>query len=230
MITYSRKIVTVMVLIITLLRCCAVPQVQAQIPGVSIVTGLISKVIRAIDLQIQKQQNQVIWLQNAQKTLENTMSQLKLNDISQWADKQKKLYADYFDELKKVKTAITTYTEVKDMINRQKQLINEYNTTWNIIKQDKHFTPQELQYMYSVYSGILSESLKNIEQLDLAVTNLTTQMTDGKRLELIHRADKNLDKNVSDMRSFNDRNIRLSLARADDEQQAAELKQLYGVQ
>lgn len=230
MITYSRKIITMIVFIITLLRCCAVPQVQAQIPGVSIITGLISKVIRAIDLQIQKQQNQVIWLQNAQKTLENTMSQLKLNDISQWADKQKQLYANYFDELKKVKTAITTYTEVKDMIQRQKQLISEYNTTWNVIKQDKHFTPQELQYIYGVYSGILSESLKNVEQLDLAVTNLATQMTDGKRLELIHRADRNLDKNVSDMRSFNDRNIRLSLARANDEQQAAELKQLYGVQ
>lgn len=230
MITLSRKIITVIVFMMMLLRCCSVPQVQAQIPGVSIITGLISKVIRAIDLQIQKQQNQVIWLQNAQKTLENTMSKLKLDDISQWAEKQRKLYDDYFQELKKVKTVLTTYTEVKDMIQRQKQLITEYNTTWNVIKQDKHFTPQELQYMYSVYSGILSESLKNIEQLDLAVTNLATQMTDGKRLELIHRADKNLDKNVSDMRSFNDRNIRLSLARASDEQQAAELKQLYGVQ
>ena len=224
-----KKIITVIAFIITLLRCC-VPQVQAQVPGVSIVTSIISKVIRAIDLQIQKQQNQVIWLQNAQKTLENTMSKLKLDDISQWAEKQRKLYDDYFQELKKVKTVLTTYTEVKDMIQRQKQLISEYNTTWNVIKQDKHFTPQELQYMYSVYSGILSESLKNIEQLDLAVTNLTTQMTDGKRLELIHRADKNLDKNVSDMRSFNDRNIRLSLARADDAQQAAELEQLYGLQ
>jgi hypothetical protein len=230
MITLSRKIIAVIVFMMTLLRCCGVPQVQAQIPGVSIVTGLISKVIRAIDLQIQKQQNQVIWLQNAQKTLENTMSQLKLNDISQWAEKQRKLYDDYFRELKKVKTVLTTYTEVKDMIQRQKQLISEYNTTWNVIKQDKHFTPQELQYMYGVYSGILSESLKNIEQLDLAVTSLTTQMTDGKRLELIRRADKNLDRNLSDMRSFNDRNIRLSLARANDEQQAAELKQLYGVQ
>jgi hypothetical protein len=225
-----KKIITIIAFIITLLRCCTVPQVQAQIPGVSIVTGLISKAIRAIDLQIQKQQNQVIWLQNAQKTLENTMSQLKLNDISQWAEKQRKLYADYFQELKKVKAVLTTYIEVKDMIQRQKELMSEYNTTWNVIKQDKHFTPQELQYMSGVYSGILSESLRNIEQLDLAVTSLATQMTDGKRLELIHRADKNLDKNAGDMRSFNDRNIRLSLARANDEQQATELKQLYNVQ
>jgi hypothetical protein len=225
-----KKIITIVAFILTLLRCCSVPQVQAQIPGVSLITGIISKVIRAIDLQIQKQQNQVIWLQNAQKTLENTMSKLKLDDISQWAEKQRKLYDDYFQELKKVKTALTTYIEVKNMIQRQKQLMTEYNTTWNVIKQDKHFTPQELQYMSSVYSRILSESLKNLEQLDLAITNFTTQMTDGKRLVLIHSANKNLDKNVSDMRSFNDRNVRLSLARADDEQQAAELKQLYGVQ
>jgi hypothetical protein len=224
-----KKIFIIIMLLIAGLLITA-KQARAQIPGVSIVTGIISKVIRAIDLKIQKQQNEVIWLQNAQKALENTMSKLKLDDISQWADKQRKLYNNYFQELKKVKTALTTYTEVKDMIQRQKQLITEYNTTWGIIKQDKHFTPQEMQYMYSVYSGILSESLRNIEQLNLAVTNFTTQMTDGKRLELIHRADNNLDKNASDMRSFNDRNIRLSLARADDEQQAAELKQLYGVQ
>lgn len=206
------------------------PKAAAQIPGVSIITKVISKVIRAIDLKIQQEQNKVIWLQNAQKSLENTMSQLKLNDISQWADKQRKLYDDYFQELKKVKTALSTYTEVKNIIQRQKELITEYNTTWGLLRQDRHFTQQELSTMSGIYSNIIGGSLKSLEQLELAVTSFSTQMTDGKRLELIHSAGKNLDQNVNDMRSFNNSNVQLSLFRARDEKDAASIKSMYGIQ
>ena len=206
------------------------PRTYAQIPVVDLVTGIIKKVIKAIDLQIQQQQNKVIWLQNAQKQLENTMSKLKLDDISQWTEKQRKLYDDYFQELKKVKNILATYNEVKTMVQRQKQLINEYNSAWGLLKNDKHFSPQELQSMYGVYSGIMDESLKNIEQLELVVTSFSTQMSDGARLELIHRCGSGLDKNISALRSFNDRNARVSISRAQDEKEAQDLKQLYGVQ
>lgn len=219
--------------ILLLLLCCLsgplIQTAKAQIPGVSIITSVISKVIKAIDLQIQKQQNKVIWLQNAQKELENTMAKLKLNDIGQWEEKQRKLYDDYFQELRKVKTAISTYEEVKSIVDRQKELVAEYNATWGLLRQDNHFTPQELQTMSSVYSGILQESLSNIEQLNMVVTSLSTQMSDGKRLALIHSAGKSVDQNISDMHRFNNQNIQLSLSRAQDEKDAEDLKQLYGV-
>ena len=70
----------------------------------------IKKVIKAVDLQIQRLQNKTIWLQNAQKTLENKMAKLKLEEISDWVEKQRKLYDDYFQELWKVKSALTYYT------------------------------------------------------------------------------------------------------------------------
>lgn len=205
-------------------------QASAQIPIVSLVTGVMKKVIKAIDLKIQQEQNKVIWLQNAQKTLENTMSQTHLNDISDWEKKQQQLYASYFDELRKVKDVLTTYTEVKEMVTRQKELISEYNTTWGLLRQDRHFTADELQEMSSVYSGIINESLRNVEQMEMVITSLSTQMSDGKRMALMRSAAKGLDRNVSDMRSYNDANVRLSISRARDEQEAEELKQLYGVQ
>jgi len=61
---------------------------QAQIPIAEIIKAAVKKVIKAVDLQIQRNQNKVIWLQNAQKTLENTMSKLKLDEITDWVDKQ----------------------------------------------------------------------------------------------------------------------------------------------
>ncbi len=81
-----------------------------------------TKVIKAVDLQIQRLQTETIWLQNVQKTVENTMSKLKLDEISDWVEKQKELYADYFDELWKVKSVITYYYKVKEIIDKQKLL------------------------------------------------------------------------------------------------------------
>ena len=202
---------------------------QAQIPIIDIIKAGVKKVIKAVDLQIQRQQNKVIWLQNAQKTLENAMSKLKLNEISEWTEKQRKLYDDYFQELRKVKNAIATYNKVKVIINRQLQLVDEYNRAWRLLKQDKHFTDKELNYMYGVYSGILDESLKNLDQLFLVANSFATQMTDGKRLELIETADNNMEKNLTDMRRFNNRNYRLSIGRADDIRQAEILKKIYGL-
>ncbi|HNU47553.1 MAG TPA: conjugal transfer protein TraI, partial [Bacteroidia bacterium] len=83
--------------------CCCVlmpiQQLKAQDPISLIIKEGIKKVIKAVDLKIQRLQNKTIWLQNAQKTLENKMSQLKLTEIRDWVQKQKKLYEDYFQEL-----------------------------------------------------------------------------------------------------------------------------------
>lgn len=211
-----------------LLLVAAAPLMKAH-AQIGLITGTITKVIQQIDLGIQKQQNKVIWMQDAQKTLENAMAQTHLNDIAQWAQKEQSLYAGYFDELKKVKDALTTYTEVSDIIRRQQQLVSEYNTAWAALRHDSHFTASELQSMNSVYTSLLNESVQNIEQLTMVVTSFSTQMSDGKRLELIHSSGRNVDKNLSDLRSFNTRNAQLSLSRARDAQDANELKQIYGI-
>ncbi len=194
-----------------------------------VVKAAIVKAIKAADLAIQRQQNKVIWLQNAQKTLENTMSKLKLKEISDWSEKQRKQYADYFEELKKVRNTISTYKKVRDIMSRQLMLVEEYKRAWNLLKQDKHFSAKELDYMYKVYSGILEESLKNLDQMLLVTTSFNTQMSDGKRLELIHNASKNLEKNITDLRKFNHQNASLSFSRASDQHEAQLIKKWYGL-
>ncbi|MCH5684244.1 hypothetical protein LWM68_08205 [Niabella sp. W65] len=54
-------------------------------------TEAVKKALRAADLAIQRLQNKTIGLQNAQKEVENTMSKLKLREISDWAEKQRGL-------------------------------------------------------------------------------------------------------------------------------------------
>jgi hypothetical protein len=217
---------------LALLLCVSlIPQkANAQIAILEIIKAAIKKVIRAVDLQIQREQNKVIWLQDAQKTLENTLSKLKLNEISDWTQKQKDLYGKYFDELKQVKDIIAYYQRVKDITAKQIALVKAYDQSWAIVTADKHFTPQELQYMGTVYSGILSETVKNIDEMMLVVNSLKTQMTDAKRMEIIDHAANKVDKNYNDLQIFTHQNAMLSLQRSHSEEETAMVKQMYGLQ
>ena len=216
--------------IILSVNVASVQQAKAQIPIIDIIKAAVKKVIIAADLKIQRLQNKTIWLQNAQKTLENKMSKLKLTEISDWSKKQKELYTKYFDELWKVKNAIVSYQAVRDIIKKQIQLVQEYSKAFNLAKQDKNFTVEEINYMQQVYTGILDESLKNIDQVQLVINAFTTQMSDARRLDIIHAAEANIEQNITDLRQFNQQNIKISLQRSKERNDIAVVKKLYGLE
>ncbi len=212
--------------------CCMLIPVQkteAQIPIAEVIKEGIKKVIIAVDLKIQRLQNKTIWLQNTQKTIENTMSKLHLDQISDWVEKQRKLYADYFEELRKVKTALTYYQRVKDIIEQQVQIVNEYKAAWALFRQDKNFTQDELDYMFGVYAGMMEESGKNIDQLFLVVNAFVTQMSDAKRLEIIDAVAGNVEQTLMDLKEFNEENKMISLQRATEQGDIDYVKKLYGL-
>ncbi|PHK25219.1 conjugal transfer protein TraI, partial [Nostoc linckia z16] len=89
--------------------------VTAAPPIIGLIKEAVKKVIKAIDLKIQKLQNKTIQLQNVQKQIENTLSKLKLDEISDWAQKQKDLYSKYYNELKEVKAIVSQYQRIRDI-------------------------------------------------------------------------------------------------------------------
>ena len=190
---------------------------------------IIKDAIMAVDLGIQQVQTQTVFLQDAQKAVENTMQQLHLNDITNWVQQQKDLYAEYYQELVEVKNAISSYERVRDIIDKQEKLVEEYKTSYALIQRDPHFSSQEVSYIYSVYSGILDQSVKNLQQLTLVVTSFLSEMSDGDRMKLIDGVGNSVDKNYSDLHSFTQGNISISLERARNETDAEEIKALYGI-
>jgi hypothetical protein len=205
-------------------------ETKAQIPGVSIVTGVIKKVIVAIDLKVQRLQNQTIALQNAEQQLENSLHLSSLNNISGWLGKEKDLYANYYQELNQVRGLIADYDEIKSVISKQKQLVMEYRQASSLFNHDAHCSPTELKYMGNIYNGILQESLQNLDELLMVVGNLGTQMDDAERLQRISQTAKAMQTNLDHLRQFNRQNAALSLLRAKDAQDRQNVKQLYGIQ
>ncbi|RFZ92838.1 conjugal transfer protein TraI [Mucilaginibacter conchicola] len=202
---------------------------KAQIPAVSAFTGLIKKVIVAIDLGVQRLQNKTIALQNAQQQIEKTLHLNSLNDISGWLDKERNLYANYYQELAKVKKLLADYQMVKDVVNRQKQLLAEYRQASALFNRDAHFSAAELRYMGTIYEGILQESLRNLEAVTTAVTSRSTQMDDADRWLRIDQAAKAIQLNLDHLRQFNRQNVLLSLSRARDDSDRSAVQRLYGL-
>jgi hypothetical protein len=209
------------------LSLASVQKSSAQMPVVNIIKAAIKKVIKATDLMVQRLQNKTILLQNAQRLLENEMSKLKLTEIGDWVNKQKQLYSEYFEELKKVKNVIASFNRVRQIIQKQAKLVTEYHAAYNKSRQDQNFTVAELDYMQQVYGGILQESLKNLEQLFLVVNSFSTQMSDAKRLEFINEASLKIDADLTALRQFNQQNFKISLQRAKEKHDIDAFRKLY---
>jgi hypothetical protein len=224
-IMWTKKIITLFILIMIL----PTKDTTAQIGIAEVIKAGVKKAIKAMDLKVQRLQNKTIWLQNAQKSLENVLSKLKLDEISAWAEKQKEQYRKYYEELAQVKAIISYYQRISDVIKKQRLLLNQYNHAWRLIRQDNNFSAEEIMYMEKVYVGILDESIKNIDQIGLIIKSFATKMSDAKRFELINEAADQVDMNYGDLVQFNQQNMLLSLQRAKSEAEVLEVKQLYGL-
>jgi predicted nuclease with TOPRIM domain len=202
---------------------------QAQVAVLEVIKEGVKKVIKAADLKVQRLQNETIWLQNAQKTLENQLSKLKLAEIAEWSERQKELYGNYYNELWQVKSVITFSKRLKELTKKQIAIVDEYRWAWALFNKDKHFTQEELSYMEKVYSGILQSSIKNLDQILLVVNSFETQMPDAERLEIINTAADHMDITYSDLKRFNTQNSMLSIQRAKSVNEVVTLKELYGI-
>lgn len=203
-------------------------RLQAQIIAAEAIKLVVKKVIRAIDLKVQRMQNQTIWLQNTQKTIENELSKFRLNEISDWTEKQRSLFDEYYQELWKVKSTIA-YKRIKDLTLKQVAMVGEYQRAWRLFQSDKHFRPEEIIEMQRVYLGILDASARNLEQIMLVVNPGKTQMTDQQRLEAINLAGDRLDESFGDLKQYNNQNMILSLHRGKDLNDIQTIKNYYGI-
>ena len=199
--------------------------VPAQIP---IIGTIIGKVVKAIDLKIQKLQNQTMFLQNAQKEMENKLHALKLDEIKSWNDKQRALYQNYFDELQTVKAAVSKFALAKDVIGKQVQVVEEYNNVRRLLAVSNLYTPAELSQVAVMHGSILKESLQNLEQVQRLVLG-GFKMNDAERLSSIARASDAMDSCLVQMKRLNSDVLQVNELRGREKENIQKMKRLIQV-
>lgn len=187
---------------------------QAQIP---IVGTIVSKVIKAIDLKVQRMQNETIWLQHAQAAAEQALSKSKLAEITSWQQMQEELYEGYFDELKQTKKSITGLSQVKRIVSLQAQVVAEYNR----FGKEASLKPD--------YDALLAGSLDILATLQ-DVIGAGMSMKDSDRIMMITTLRDAMNQCVKNIKSLNEQQVRSAAANARLKADLQFVKRLNGIQ
>ncbi len=222
-----KKIKILQLIMVGILVFTPITNTYGQLAIAQIIQAGIKRVIKAVDLRIQRMQNQTIWLQNAQKEIENSLSKLRLQEIGEWSERQKELYSNYYQELTKVKSVIRYYYKITQMADLQKSILQEYRIAWNSFAVEPLFSVSEKAFIQQVHQGILQDCLENFDLLSLIVESFLTQMSDAERIILIEKAHQRIERNYLDMKAFNQQNTMLRLNRKKSEQEVQQLRKMY---
>jgi len=186
--------------------------------GIDPVSLVIAKVIKAIDLQVQKLQNQTIWLQQEQQVAEHELSKLKLGEIADWQTKQKELYANYFQELNTVKTVIKSLPQVKQILNMQAQVITEYN----------RFARDKTQQ--ASFDELLALSRDIVQSLQQVISGGVLSMKDADRAMSLCTLRDAMNECLNSIQELNKQQVHLTASKLRMQAEMHLLKTLNGIQ
>jgi hypothetical protein len=139
------------------------------------------------------------------------------------------LHEAFLDGLYLVSPAVRKYPRVTDIINEQAALITEYKSASGAFGRDQHFSRDELVYMMNIYNNLVSQSLKNLDDLSMIVTDSKLRMSDAERLAAIDHIYLESHNQLSYLRRFNDQTAKISWQRAQGTADKQGVKSMYGL-
>lgn len=138
------------------------------------------------------------------------------------------LHKTFLDGLLQVSPAVRKYKRVADIISYQIRIVKETKATLSRFKSDATFSASELKYMSVVFDNVLSESLKNLDELLLVVTAGKLRMNDDERLNAIDRVFQSVEWQLSFVRDFSNSTSILSLQRKSEQAEISMSRRLNG--
>lgn len=181
------------------------------------VSLVIAKAIKAIDLKVQKLQNETIWLQQAQGLAEQELSKVKLSEITGWQQQLGDLYAGYFAELKQVKSSILGMAQVKRVMDMQRQVVLAYGK----------FAKDPLAKVQ--YDALLNTSMEILQTL-YSVMGSQYAMKDAERICMITTLKDAMGHCLANVETLNREQFNNAANRAKMQADLQFVKKLNGIQ
>ena len=147
-----------------------------------------------------------------------------VRDISQGSFR---LHETFLDGLLAVNPHLQQYRRVADILAAQQQLVREYQRAYRLFREAGSFSAAELQYLGAVYSRLLEESTRHLDELALVLTAGALRMSDGERLRAIDRIYAGTADKLAFLRDFNRQTTLLALQRGQAQRELNGLLELY---
>ena len=139
------------------------------------------------------------------------------------------LHKTFLDGLMMVSPTVKKYQRIADIINNQIMIVKEYKNAFNLFKQDSNFNPDEIEYLGKVYSNLFKQSMNDIDELTVIITDGKLRMSDDERLEAIDRIFNNMQDKLLFLRHFNNNTTILAVQRVREKNDVETMKKIYGI-
>ena len=149
------------------------------------------------------------------------------NTIKDIAEGNFNLHSIFLDKLYQVSPLVRDYHKVKGIIRYQGMIVKNYQQVHNRLEEDPNLSPSELEYIKQVYTRLLEQSLKNLDELIMVITAAQVRMSDDERLEAIDHIYANMEDKLAFLHTFNHRAQLLLVQRARERNDMTTLQKLY---
>lgn len=139
------------------------------------------------------------------------------------------MHQTYLDGLMQISPSVKKYKRVRDIINYQMLLVQEYKQAYSRFKQDDNLNPEELAYLGRVYGNLLSKSLNHLDELNSVLTASRMRMSDDERLRAIDNIFMDMQDKLVFLRHFNTSTMKLAVQRARERNDVMTIQQIYGI-
>ena len=136
------------------------------------------------------------------------------------------LHKTFLDALMQVSPVVKNYKRVGDIINFQMLLMKESKNGLNHFVKSGNFSEKEISYFEKVYGNLLSQSLRNLDELTMVVTADKLRMSDDERLQAVDDIYLQMQDKLLFLRNFNATSNVLALQRAKEAKDVYASKEL----
>jgi hypothetical protein len=151
----------------------------------------------------------------------NTIKSIKNSDLLR--------HTNYFTSLVTVNPKIKRYAKVADIIALQITIPKQSGNAIKSFRNNHYFTPTEIDYLQSVYSKLLSDCAKNLDELLTLITNRNLQMKDDERIKAIDKIYLDMQDKQQFVRAFSKNTAGLSIQRSNETNDIIISKKLNGL-
>lgn len=149
----------------------------------------------------------------------NTIKELSQGNFS--------LHETFLDALMQVSPTVRNYRRVGEIVKYQLLLVKEYKSAFEGFRNSGNFSPAEIAYFSNVYSNLLNQSLRDLDELVTVITANTLRMTDEERLTAIDKVYADMQDKLLFLRSFNNNTTVLAIQRAKERNDVRVMRSIY---
>ena len=139
------------------------------------------------------------------------------------------LHADYFNSLKVVNPEIKHHAKVAEITGLQVKIVQNYNSTYRKLQSTDAFSNDELNYIRSVFSSLLDDCEKTLDNVIAVTTDGKLEMKDDERMERIDKLYLDMQDKLTFCNSFSNDAKLLAVSRIKAQTEVKTSRAFYGI-